>query len=348
VASTPASEAQLGPPPSGAALAGGRARARQVAEHWLARRLAGALLTLFGVAVLVFAVLRLIPGDQITASLGTASGLLSPEGRHALESYYGLDESVPKQFVSWLGQVLTGNLGVSIRSGESVGTMTLRALPVTLELALLATIIGSLGGLLLGMLGASRPRGARDAGAQFVGLVGLAVPSFVVGTAVVTILASKFHYFPNGQDYATPLEDPGLNFQQMIFPALVLALEFCAPVMRTSRSALLEVASRDFVRTARGKGVSSRRVMVRHILHNALIPIVTIVGIQFGYLLGGAVIVEQIFALPGLGRQVVTGISQRDYAVVQSTVLVIAACFVVVNVLVDVLYSRLDPRVKLR
>jgi peptide/nickel transport system permease protein len=176
--------------------------------------------------------------------------------------------------------------------------------------------------------------------------VGLAVPSFVVGTALATILASKFHYFPNGRDYATPLEDPWLNLQQMIFPALVLSLEFCAPVMRTTRSALLEVASRDFVRTARGKGVSARRVMMRHILRNALIPIVTIVGIQFGYLLGGAVIVEQIFALPGLGRQVVTAISQRDYAVVQSTVLVIATCFVVVNLLVDVLYSRLDPRVK--
>jgi peptide/nickel transport system permease protein len=348
VASGAASDARLNAAVPPLPAAGGRARASRVAGHWLARRVGSALLTLLGVAVLVFAVLRLIPGDQITASLGTASGLLSPAGRHALEAYYGLDESAPQQFVSWIGEVLTGNFGVSVRSGESVGSMTLRALPVTLELALLASLIGSVGGMLLGMLGASRPGGLRDAGGQFVGLVGLAIPGFVIATALVTILASRFQYFPNSRDYATPLEDPWLNFQQMIFPALVLSLEFAAAVMRTTRSALLEVASRDFVRTARGKGVSERRVMLRHILHNALIPIVTIIGIQFGYLLGGAVIVEQIFALPGLGRQVVTGISQRDYAVVQSTVLVIAACFVLVNLLVDVLYSRLDPRVKLR
>jgi peptide/nickel transport system permease protein len=336
---------------SGVATAAGleaRAGARRLAQHWLARRLASALLTLFGVAVLVFFVLRLIPGDQITASLGTASGLLSPAGRKSLEAYYGIDQPVLQQFFNWLGEVLTGNLGVSIRSGESVGSMTLRALPVTLELAVLAALIGSTVGIVLGMLGASRPRGVRDGGAQLVGLVGLAIPTFVVATATVTILSSKFHYFPNGQAYATPLEDPWLNFQQMIFPALVLALEFLAPVMRTARSALLEVGSRDFIRTAVGKGVPPRRVMLRHTLHNALIPIVTIIGIQFGYLLGGAVIVEQIFALPGLGRQVVTGISQRDYAVVQSTVLVIAACFVVVNLLVDVLYSRIDPRVRPR
>jgi peptide/nickel transport system permease protein len=348
VASGPATDAGLSPPAAPLASARRHDRGRALAGHWLARRVGSALLTLFGVAVLVFAVLRLIPGDQITASLGTASGLLSPAGRHALEAYYGLDQSPLQQFGSWLGQVLTGNLGVSVRSGESVGDMTLRALPVTLELAVLAAVIGSSAGILLGMLAASRPRAPRDAGAQVIALVGLAIPTFVVATATVTILASRLHYFPNSRDYATPLEDPWLNLQQMIFPALVLSLEFAAPVMRTARSALLEVTSRDFVRTARGKGLSPRRVMVRHILHNALIPIVTIIGIQFGYLLGGAVIVEQIFALPGLGRQVVTGIAQRDYAVVQSTVLVIAACFVLVNLLVDIIYSRLDPRVKLR
>jgi peptide/nickel transport system permease protein len=348
VASGPATELPLHSAAPPAATQRGRDHARRLAGHWLARRIASALVTLFGVAVLVFTVLRLIPGDQITASLGTASGLLSPEGRHALEAYYGLDQSPVQQFASWLGAVLTGNLGVSIRSGESVSTMTLRALPVTVELALFATVIGAGAGIALGMLGASRPRGLRDAGGQLVALIGLAIPTFVVATATVTILAARLHYFPNSEDYATPLEDPWLNVQQMLFPALVLSLEFAAPVMRTSRSALLEVASRDFIRTARGKGVAERRVMLRHILHNALIPIVTIIGIQFGYLLGGAVIVEQIFALPGLGRQVVTAISQRDYAVVQSTVLVIAALFVLINLLTDLLYSRLDPRVKLR
>lgn len=325
-----------------------RSPGRRVLDHQVTRRLGGALLTLFGVAVLVFFVLRVIPGDAITASLGTASGLLSEGARRSLESYYGLDQPLPEQFASWLGNVLTGNLGVSIRSGEPVGAMTLRALPVTLELALLATIIGSLAGVALGVLAASRPRAARDSASQTVGLLGLALPSFVLGTALVTILSSSLHYFPNAAGYVTPLQDPWLNLQQMIFPALVLAFGLAAPIMRTTRSAVLEVSRQDFVRTARGKGVAPRRVMVRHILHNSLIPVVTMIGIQFGYLLGGAVIVERIFALPGLGQQVLNGISQRDYAVVQSTVLVIAACFVAVNLLVDVLYARIDPRVRLR
>lgn len=329
-----------------AAAEGWGGRLRRGARHRLARRFAGALLTLVGVSVLVFVVLHVIPGNQITASLGTETGILTPEQLKALEHYYGIDRSLPAQYFSWLGSILTGNLGYSLTSGQSVASLTASALPVTLELAVLATLIGSVGGILFGLLAASKPNSIRDTISQGVGLSGLAVPSFVLATTIVTVFADRLHYFPNGAEYRTPLEDPWLNLQQMIFPALVLGFGVAAPVMRTTRSAVLEIASRDFVRTARGKGLSPRRIAVRHVLHNALIPIVTITGIQFGYLLGGAVIVEQIFALPGLGRQVLTAILQREYATVQSTVLVIATAFVLVNLLTDLLYSRIDPRVR--
>jgi peptide/nickel transport system permease protein len=329
-----------------AAAEGWGGRLRRGARHPLARRLAGAVLTLVGVSILVFVVLHVIPGNQITASLGTETGILTPEQLRALEHYYGIDRSLPAQYFSWLGSILTGNLGYSLTSGQSVASLTASALPVTFELAVLATLIGSVSGILFGLLAASKPNGIRDTISQGVGLSGLAVPSFVLATAIISVLADRLHYFPNGAEYRTPLADPWMNLQQMIFPALVLGFGVAAPVMRTTRSAVLEISSRDFVRTARGKGLSRRRIAVRHVLHNALIPIVTITGIQFGYLLGGAVIVEQIFALPGLGRQVLNAILQREYATVQSTVLVIATAFVLVNLLTDLLYRWIDPRVR--
>jgi peptide/nickel transport system permease protein len=310
------------------------------------RRLLAALGTLVGVALLVFVALRVVPGSSITASLGIEAGTLTPAQRQALEHYYGVDQPAPQQFLSWLQSIVSGNLGYSVHTGESVATMTKRAFPVTLELALLSTILGSIVGISIGAVAASRPGSARDGAGQAFGLLGLAVPVFVIGTALVTVLASRFGYFPNGEEYAGPFDDPWLHFQQMLFPTIVLALGFAAIVMRTTRSAMVEVRRADFIRTARGKGLSPQRITVRHVLRNALIPIITIIGIQFGYLLGGAVIVEQIFALPGLGRQLVLAINEREYAVVQSTVLILAVAFVLVNVAVDVLYARIDPRVR--
>lgn len=318
----------------------------RLARHRLLRRLAGSLLTLVGVSILVFVVLRVVPGNEIDAQFGTESGVLDHAQKIALEHYYGIDQPLWEQYFSWIGSVLQGNLGISLSTGASVSSMTASALPVTVELALLATILGSVAGVLLGVLAASRPNGLRDTTGQSIGLLGLSVPSFVLATALVTIVADRFNYFPNGGDYAAPWHDPWTNVQQMVFPAAVLGFGLAAPVMRTTRSAVIEVSSRDFVRTARGKGLDPRRIALRHVLHNALIPIVTIVGIQFGYLLGGAVIVEQIFALPGLGRQVLSAIGGREYAVVQSTVLVIATAFVLVNFLTDLLYGRIDPRVR--
>lgn len=317
-----------------------------MSRRYLLKRLGGSLLTLLGVAILVFVVLRLIPGDEVTGLFGTESGVLTETQRRALERYLGIDQSPPRQFWSWLSSVAAGNLGYSIRSGTSVGSLIMRSLPVTVELAVLSLTLGILIGVPLGVFTANRQGTPLDVIGQAVGLAGLAVPNFVIGTFLVTLVASRLAYFPNAAGYASLTTDPWLNLQQMLFPVITLGVVLAGSIMRTTRSAYLEAASHPSVRTARGKGLSRRRVKWRHIFRNASIPVVTITGIQFGYLLGGTVIVEQIFALPGLGRLVFTAIEQREPAVVQSTVLVVAIMFVLVNLAVDLLYARLDPRVR--
>ena len=218
---------------------------------------------------------------------------------------------------------------------------------MTIELAILATLIGGLVGVAIGVFAASRVNHFGDVAGQGFGLLGLGIPNFIVGSTIIAVLATNFSYFPSAARYVGFFDSPVENLQQQFWPAVTLALGLAAAVMRTTRSAFLEASSQDFVRTAKGKGLTARRIRWRHVLHNSSIPIVTIVGIQFGYLLGGTVIIEEIFALPGMGRLVLTGIAQREYAVVQSSVLVIAALFVVVNVVVDLIYTRIDPRVKL-
>jgi peptide/nickel transport system permease protein len=325
----------------------GRSRSAEVTRTYLLRRLGEAVVTLFGVAVVVFLLLRVLPGDEVTARVGIEAGAMTETQREALRAYYGLDQPLWQQFWSWVTSVLQGNFGVSTGSGRPVSDLLTSALPVTLQLALMASVIGITVGVLVGVFAASRPDSLRDTTGQTFGLLGLGVPDFVLASAIVAVLSARFGYFPSAGDYARLTEAPLVNLQQLLYPALVLGLGLAATVMRTTRSAYLEVAGQDFVRTARGKGVEGRRIRFKHVLRNATIPIVTISGIQFGYLLGGTIIVEEIFALPGMGRLVLTGIAQREYAVVQSTVLVIATGFVVVNLLVDLLYARLDPRVRL-
>lgn len=316
-------------------------------RRFILTRLGGAAVTLFGVAVLVFVFLRLIPGDEITGVLGIEAGNLTEAQRRALESYFGLDQAPHEQFIGWISNIVTGNLGISMRSGASVASLIGDALPVTIELAILSLTLGVLLGVPIGVFAAARQGKPADVAAQSFGLIGLAIPNFVIGTFLITLVAEWFGYFPNAAGYAAPWEDLWLNLQQMMFPAISLGVVLAGSIMRTTRSAFLEVSTEPFVRTARGKGLSRRRVKWNTVFRNAMIPIVTITGIQFGYLLGGTVVIEQIFALPGLGRLVFTAINQREFAVVQSTVLVIAAMFVLVNLLVDLLYARIDPRIRL-
>lgn len=309
-------------------------------------RLLSVLTTLFGISLFVFLVLRVIPGDTITSSLGIETGALTPEQIDSLRQYYGIDQPIVGQYLSWMSSFLQGDLGFSYSTGAPVLQLTKSALLVTMELALLGTVLGVFIGISIGMFSARKPGSFRDFAGQFFGLLALAVPGFVLSTTIVTVMANKFQYFPNGNEYMSPFEDLWMNLQQMLFPSLVLGIAVAAPVMRTTRSALLETVDKDFVRTAIGKGVSAKRVRLRHVLRNSLIPIVTMTGIQFGYLLGGAVIVEKIFALPGMGRQILDAINKREYATVQSSVMIFAILFVTINLLTDLVYRKVDPRIK--
>jgi peptide/nickel transport system permease protein len=312
----------------------------------IAARLLSVLITLFGISVFIFIVLRVIPGDTITGSLGIETGVLTPEQIDDLKRYYGIDKPLILQYFSWITSFLSGDLGFAYSTGVSVLTLTASSLPVTIELALFGTISGVIMGIAIGMFSAKKPGSARDFFGQLFGLLALAIPGFVLSTAIVTIMANKFGYFPNGYEYMTPWEDLWMNLQQMLFPSIVLGIAVAAPVMRTTRSALLETVDKDFIRTAFGKGLKNRTVQFRHVLRNSLIPIVTMTGIQFGYLLGGAVIVEKIFALPGMGRQILDAINKREYATVQSSVMIFAILFVTINLVTDLIYRRIDPRIK--
>jgi peptide/nickel transport system permease protein len=312
----------------------------------IAGRLAKAVVTLVGVAVVVFIVLRLLPGNQITSSLGVNAGLLTKAQYADLEHYYGIGKPLTQQFGQWAGDLLHGNLGVSEQSGRSVTSLIGAALPVTLELAIAAMLIGLVLGVGFGALAAAAPGRLADRGARLVALAGLGVPSFVIGSGLVALLASVFHYFPSSEGFASLGSDPWLNIQQIFWPALTLGLGIGAAILRTTRGAMLDVARQGYVRAARGRGLRPALVTVKHVLRNALIPILTMSGIQFGYLLGGTVVVEQIFVLPGLGRLLLMSVTESDYAVAEGVTLVFALGFIVVNLITDLLYAVVDPRLR--
>jgi peptide/nickel transport system permease protein len=326
-------------------LGAGRGRALALTLR-VAARLAKAVVTLVGVAVVVFIVLRLLPGNQITSSLGVNAGLLTKAQYADLEHYYGIGKPLYQQFGQWAGDLLHGNMGVSEQSGRSVTSLIGAALPVTLELAIAAMLIGLILGVGFGTVAAAAPGRTADRGARLVALAGLGVPSFVIGSGLVAVMASVFHYFPSSEGFASLGSDPWLNIQQIFWPALTLGLGIGAAILRTTRGAMLDVARQGYVRAARGRGLRPSLVTVKHVLRNALIPILTMSGIQFGYLLGGTVVVEQIFVLPGLGRLLLMSVTESDYAVAQGVTLVFALGFIMVNLITDLLYAVVDPRLR--
>ncbi|MCA9883036.1 MAG: ABC transporter permease [Anaerolineae bacterium] len=313
--------------------------------RYLIQRFLTLLPMLIGITILVFAAIRLVPGDFITAQLGTEAGMLSDTQRASLEAYYGLDKPALEQYFSWMGSVVTGNLGLSIRQGKPVVDLIIERFPATLELAILSVIIALLIGIPMGILSAIYRNSFLDLFARLFAMVGLSIPNFLLGTLIIYVLSVYFGILPTSGNYVGLTEDLSLNLQQMIFPALTLGTSFASSVMRMTRSSMLEVMSEDYIRTARSKGLLETVVIRRHALKNAMIPVVTLVGIEFGYLLGGAFIVEQIFAIPGIGRLLINAITQRDYALVQGVTLFIALNFVVINLIVDIAYTILDPRV---
>ncbi len=314
-------------------------------RQYLVRRILASIVTLFGISILVFGAIRMVPGDQITAQLGTEAGMLSDEQRAALERYYGLDRPAVEQYFSWLTNALQGNLGFSIRQGREVLPLILERFPVTLQLAVFSILIALSIGIPFGVLSALKRNTWIDLFGRIFSMLGLSIPNFLLGTVIIYVLSVWFGILPNSGNYVDFFEDPLVNLQQLLFPAITMGFSFAASVMRMTRSAMLEVLNAEYIRTARSKGLAERNVITRHALRNALIPVVTIIGVEFGYLLGGAFITEQIFALPGIGRLTINAINQREYALVQGVALFIVFNFVVINLLVDIIYSVIDPRV---
>lgn len=312
--------------------------------RYLARRAFWTGVGLIGVSVLIFLLVRLLPGNIVDILAGT-EGQLSLAQRTQVLRQFGLDKPLPIQYFRWLWSMLQGDFGWSFRTSQPVADLLLSRLPITIELAVLSMLGVSVIGIPLGILASISKSVRVKTLVQIVGLLGLSVPSFWIAVLLIIAVSFRFGWLP-GLIYVSPWSDPWVNLQQMVLPVLSLAIGLAAVVVRMTRSSMLEVLGKEFVKVARAKGLSMRVVLLRHALRNALIPIVTVLGLQTGYLLGGVVIIEQIFGLPGLGWMLLNGVYQRDYPVVQGTVMLFAVTFVLINLGVDLLYTYLDPRIR--
>jgi peptide/nickel transport system permease protein len=315
-------------------------------QKFILNRLLVAIPTIFGISVIIFLIMHLIPGDTISAMIGTQYKLTDAQAQ-SLREYYGLDKSLPEQYFLWVSNALRGNFGLSVRAGTPVLNEILSRFPLTFELTILAMIIALLIGLPIGILSAIRRDTLIDFFGRFLALIGMSLPNFWMGTLIIFVLSVYFGILPNSGNYVEFKNDPLGNLNQMLYPAITLGFAFSAAVMRTVRSSLLEELNKDYAQTARAKGNPEWRVIFVHCLRNTLVPLITLIGFQMGYLFGGAVIIEEVFALPGMGRLLLDAISQRDYALAQGTIVFIAVIFVLVNLLTDVVYAFVNPRIRL-
>jgi peptide/nickel transport system permease protein len=312
-------------------------------SRFVVRRSLAALVALFVASVFVFAAVRSLPGDPALALSGEGR---DPEANAAIRLKYGLDEPLPVQYARWLALAVTGDLGRSIRTGQPVMDEIVMRLPVTLELALLAGLFALAFGIPLGIIAALRRASRVDYAASGVGLVGMSIPTFWLGIMLILVFAVWLDLLP-ASGYVPFLEDPIGNLQRMLLPAIVLGAGLGAVLLRQVRSAMIGSLGADYIRTARAKGLADRQVIVGHALRNSLIPVVTILGLELGALISGSVVTESIFLIPGFGRLIIEAISRRDYPVIQGVALFSAVVFVAINLIVDVLYSVLNPRVRL-
>ena len=301
-------------------------------------------LTLLGLSVLVFLMLRLVPGTVVEQMIG-ADAVVSTAMVAELKRFFGLDQPWWRQYASWLGSLAHGDLGTSWRTGKPVIALILERLPVTLELTSLAVGAALLFGIPIGIVSAVRRDRAVDNAARVGALLGLSVPVFWQGTMLILFLSIYLRWMPPVMwvDFWT---DPRRNLTIMLLPALCLGTASAANIARTTRACMLDVLGSEYVRTAAAKGLRPGLIVLKHALRNALIPIITVVGLQIGILLGGTVVVEEVFTLPGVGRLVLWSIYQRDYPLTQSTILFVAVMFMSVNLAVDLLYAYLDPRIR--
>ncbi len=314
--------------------------------RYLLRRLLLLIPVLFGVSILVFALIHAIPGDISNFVIGTDTRI-TEEQRELVRKSYGLDQPLPVQYGRWLGHVLQGDLGTSFRTRREITEELSLRLPVTTQLALMAAAMAMAVAIPVGVLAAVKRNSRIDYAATIGTLIGISMPNFLLATILVLIFSFKLKWLPP-IGYVPFRDDPVANMKVMLMPSISLALPLAAVLMRYTRSAVLEALAHDHVRVARAKGLANRTVMSRHVLRNASIPIITVIGIQFATLLGGTVIIESIFGLPGIGRYIYESISTRDYPVVQGVTLVMATIFVLISLIVDISYAFMDPRLRHR
>jgi peptide/nickel transport system permease protein len=301
---------------------------------YVARRVLVAVPTIFGVATVIFLLVRLLPGDPARTIAGV---LASQADVERIRHQFGLDQPLYVQYVTYIVHLLTGDLGISTRTGSPVREEILTRLPYTLELAAISTVISVFLGVTLGVIAATRRGSPLDLLISALAVFGLSMPVYWLGLMLIILFSIQLHVFP-----AAGAQDP-LGF---VLPSITLAMFSLALVARQARSAMLEVLGQDYVRTARAKGAPMRTVLVKHALRNALLPVMTVIGLQFGALIGGAVLTETVFSWPGVGRLLVDSIFSRDYPVVQGVVLMLAFGFIFVNLVVDLLYAYVDPRIR--
>ena len=311
---------------------------------FVVRRFLTAVPTLLIVTVMVFAIQRALPGDPARVLAGEQQ---DPEVIAFIRAKYRLDDPVPMQYLAWLSQIARGDLGRSLRTNEPVLGLIASKLPVTVELALLSILFGVALAIPVGVLAAVRKGTSVDYGGTVLALSGLSIPNFWLGIMLILLVSVHLQWLP-ASGYVPISEGLWENLRRMIMPAFVLGSGLAAVLMRQMRSSMLEVLKQDYVRTARAKGQRGTAVVVRHALRNALIPVTTLLGLQLGGLLSGAVLTEQVFTLPGFGKLVVDAVFNRDYAVVQGVVIVTATAYIAINLLVDMAYALIDPRISTR
>lgn len=312
-------------------------------SEYIVRRLIFGIFVLIIMTTFIFVIMRAVPGDVVTLQLANSGA--TPEQMDALKAEMGLDKSVFGQLIDWGKNALRGDLGSSLWSGKDVSQIILERLPVTIQLAIMAITLAIIIGIPIGVISAVKQNTFIDHFLKVLSIGGLSIPSFWLGLILLTALSLALNWIPP-LGYQSFVENPIVNLQQMFLPAICLAITLSASIVRMTRSAVLEVLHSEFIRTVRAKGAKEAVVIFKHALRNSLISVITLIGLQIGYLLGGTVVLESIFALPGLGSLIFESVLVRDYPIVQSTVLVFGVMFLLVNLIVDVMYGWVDPRIR--
>ncbi|WEJ31528.1 ABC transporter permease [Devosia sp. SD17-2] len=308
----------------------------------IGKRLLEIIPTLLILSVIIFLLQRLLPGDPAIALAGEEAGA---ELIEQIRQQYGLDRPLPLQYFDWIGGVLQGDLGQSMRMRRPVLDLIASRLPVTLQLAVMAMVLALGVGLVAGVIAAVKKRSAWDYGANVFALAGISVPNFWLGIMMILVFSVTLNWLP-ASGYVSPFEDPARSFLSLLMPSIVLGSAIAGVIMRHTRSAMLQALQSDYVRTARAKGLDEKTVVIRHAMRNALTPIITLGALEFGSLLGGAVLTEQIFNIPGFGKLIVDAVYNRDYAVVQGVVLVTALVYVILSLLADIGYMLANPKLR--